>query len=83
VSDLEDCWGPVVMICCCEKQVAEAEDSSGMQRKRNIRCWSWYEATASEDGTGQYGVCNSEMQSVVTRCMKQTNKSDYQSKSRL
>jgi hypothetical protein len=29
VSELEDCWGSVVVNCCCEKLVAEAEDRSG------------------------------------------------------
>jgi hypothetical protein len=39
VSELEDCWGSVVVSCCCEKLVDEAGDSSGTQRKRTIRRW--------------------------------------------
>jgi hypothetical protein len=37
VSELDTCWGSVVVSCCCEKLVAEAGDSSGTQRKGNVR----------------------------------------------
>jgi hypothetical protein len=37
--------------------VAEARDSSGTQRKGNIRHWKQH----SEDVTGDISICNSEM----------------------
>jgi hypothetical protein len=33
MSCLEDCWGSVLVSCCCEKPVAETGDSSGTQSK--------------------------------------------------
>jgi hypothetical protein len=36
VSELENCCSSVVVSCYCEKLVAEAEDSSGTQRKGNV-----------------------------------------------
>jgi hypothetical protein len=38
--------------CCgmlCEKLVAEARDSSGTQRKRNIHCWKLLRSNGSKD----------------------------------
>jgi hypothetical protein len=51
-----------------EKLIAEAGDSSGTQKKGNVRCLSRYQATASEDledfmcavVTAIVGVCDSE-----------------------
>jgi hypothetical protein len=37
VSELENCCGSVLVNCCCKKLVAEAGESSGTQRKGNIR----------------------------------------------
>jgi hypothetical protein len=39
MSELEDCCGSVVVNCYCEKLVAEAGDSSGTQKKGNVRHW--------------------------------------------
>jgi hypothetical protein len=39
VKELYDFWGSGVVRCCCEKLVAEARNSSGTQRKRNVRLW--------------------------------------------
>jgi hypothetical protein len=33
----EDYYGSVVVSCCCEQLVAEPGDSSGIQRKGNVR----------------------------------------------
>jgi hypothetical protein len=46
---------------------------------------SRYQATAIEDVTVDTSVCvyNSELQSVVSRCIKESNKSDHQSKTHL
>jgi hypothetical protein len=38
VSELEDRCGSVRVSCCYEKLIAEARDSSGIQRK-NVRRW--------------------------------------------
>jgi hypothetical protein len=35
----DNCCGSVVVSCCCEKLVAEAEDSSGTQRTGDVRRW--------------------------------------------
>jgi hypothetical protein len=37
VSELDKRWGSAVVSCCCAKLVAEAGDSSGPQRKGNVR----------------------------------------------
>jgi hypothetical protein len=37
VSSSENCWGSVVVSCCCEKLVAEARDSSGTKWNGNTR----------------------------------------------
>jgi hypothetical protein len=39
LQELDNCWGSVVVSCCCEKLVAETRDSSGTQRKQNICHW--------------------------------------------
>jgi hypothetical protein len=57
VSELEDCWGTVVVNCCCYKLVAEAGDSSGTQSKGNVRCWKLLPSNGSEDVTGDTSVC--------------------------
>jgi hypothetical protein len=36
---LENCCGAVVMSCCCENLVAEAENRSGTQSKRKVNLW--------------------------------------------
>jgi hypothetical protein len=36
MSELEDCWGSVVVSCCCEKLVAESGDILQIQRKGNL-----------------------------------------------
>jgi hypothetical protein len=69
VSELEYCWCSVFVSCCCKKLVAEAGDSSGTQRMGNIRRWKPLPSNGSED--------------IVTRCIKESNKSSHQSKSHL
>jgi hypothetical protein len=36
MTESENCYCSVVVSCSCEKQVAEAGDSSRTQRKRNV-----------------------------------------------
>jgi hypothetical protein len=67
---------------CCEKMVAEAGDSSGTEKKgecptleavtkqRLVKTWLW----------ALVWLCNSELESVVTRYIKKFNKSGHQSK---
>jgi hypothetical protein len=55
--ELDNLWVSAVVSCCCEKLVAEAGDSSGTQRKGNVRRCSRYQATASEDVTVDTSVC--------------------------
>jgi hypothetical protein len=43
--------------CCCEKLVAYAGETSGTQRMENVRGWSGYLETASEDLTVGSSVC--------------------------
>jgi hypothetical protein len=38
-SELDNCWGSVIVSFCCEKLVAEAGDRSGTQRKGNVLHW--------------------------------------------
>jgi hypothetical protein len=42
---------------CCEKLVAEAGDSSGTQRKGNVRRWKPLPSNGSEDVTVDTSVC--------------------------
>jgi hypothetical protein len=49
VSELEDCWGSVIVSCCCEKLVGEAGESSGTQRKGNFLLWKPLSSNDSED----------------------------------
>jgi hypothetical protein len=49
VSELEDCCGSLVVICCCEKLVAEARDRSGTQSKGNVRRWKSLPSNGTED----------------------------------
>jgi hypothetical protein len=39
-----------------------------------------YQATNNKDVAEDTNMCNSEQYSVATRCIKEVNKSDYQSK---
>jgi hypothetical protein len=68
--------------CCCKQLVAEARESSGTQRKENVRCWKPLPSNGSEDVTVYTSVCvcNSVLESVVTRCVKESNKSSHQPK---
>jgi hypothetical protein len=36
---VDNCWGSDVVICCCQKLVAEARDNSGTQRKGKVHHW--------------------------------------------
>jgi hypothetical protein len=58
--------------CCCEKLVAEAGDSSGTQRKENVRCCNPQLSNGSEDVTVDTSVCvivNCKVQSrAVSKC---------------
>jgi hypothetical protein len=39
VSELDNLWGSVVVSCCFQKLVPEAEDRSGTHRKGNVHRW--------------------------------------------
>jgi hypothetical protein len=43
--------------CCYDKQVAEAWDSSGTQRKGKFRRWKTLPSNGSEEVTVDTGVC--------------------------
>jgi hypothetical protein len=79
VIELEDCCCPVVL-SCCEKLVAEVRGAlwNPEEGERPL-------SKDSEDVIVDTGVCvcNSELWSVVTHCIKESNKYDYQSKPRL
>jgi hypothetical protein len=47
--------------CCCEKLAAEAGDSSGTQKKGNVRLRKSLASNGSEEVTVDTGVCNSEL----------------------
>jgi hypothetical protein len=57
VSELEVCWGSVVVSCCCEKLVLEAGDSSGTLREENVCCWKLLPSNGSKDVTADTSVC--------------------------
>jgi hypothetical protein len=42
---------------CCKKLVAEAGDSSGTYRKRNVNYWKLLPSNSSEDLTLDTSVC--------------------------
>jgi hypothetical protein len=44
-----------------EKLVAEAGDRSGMQRKKNVRCWKPLTSNGIGDVTVDTSVCNCEL----------------------
>jgi hypothetical protein len=48
VNELENCWGLVVVSCCCEKLVAEAGDSSEPRGSETFAVESHYQATAEK-----------------------------------
>jgi hypothetical protein len=49
VSELEVCCGSVLVRSCCEKLVAEVEDSLGTQRKGMSTTGGHYQPVASEE----------------------------------
>jgi hypothetical protein len=55
------------MSCCCEKLVAETGDSLGTQGKGNAHCGKLLCVRAR----------------LATHCIKESNKSDHQSKTRV
>jgi hypothetical protein len=57
VCQSENCYGSVVVSCFCEKLVVDAGDSSGTQRKENVRCWKPVPSNGSEDVTVATSVC--------------------------
>jgi hypothetical protein len=63
VSYLDNRSGSIVVICCCEKLVAETGDTSGTQSKGNVRRWKPIPSNGSEDVTVDTNmcVCNSEL----------------------
>jgi hypothetical protein len=63
--------------------VAEAEGSSGTQRKGNVHCWKLLPSNSSEHVTVGTSVCNSAILSVDTHCVKVYNKWSHQSKTHL
>jgi hypothetical protein len=52
-----ECCGSVVTSRCCEVLVAEAMDSSGTQRKRNVRCWKPLPRNGNKHVTVDTSVC--------------------------
>jgi hypothetical protein len=62
VSELEDCWGSVVVSCCLQKLVPEAGDGPGTKRKRNVRRWKPLPSKSSEEVTVDTSV------SVTVNC---------------
>jgi hypothetical protein len=54
---LEKCCGSVVVNYCCENLEDEAGDSSGTQRKGNIRRWKPLPSKGIEDVTVDTCVC--------------------------
>jgi hypothetical protein len=51
VSELEDSCGSVIVSCCCEDLVDELVDSSGAQKKGNVRGWKPLPSNGSKDVT--------------------------------
>jgi hypothetical protein len=62
VSEWDNSWGTVVVICCCEKLVAEAGDNSGPRGRGTSAVGSRYKKTG-EDRTcwEDLSVCPSEL----------------------
>jgi hypothetical protein len=56
VSYSDNHWGSVVS-CCCEKLVAEARDSLGTQRNKNVCHWKLLPSNGSENVTVDTKVC--------------------------
>ena len=71
VSELDNLWGSVVVSCCSQELVPEAGDSSGTQKKGNIR----YGATANKDSKRLTTprVLYSDLQSVAKKCVSGIN----------
>jgi hypothetical protein len=65
-SQFENCWGSVVVSCCCDKLVAEAGDCSGTQRKENVRRWKPILSNGNEDVTAYTNVY------VIVNCIVQS-----------
>jgi hypothetical protein len=57
MSEPEDYCRLVIMILCCDKVVAEPEDTSGTQRKGNFRRWKPLPSNGREDVTVDTSVC--------------------------
>jgi hypothetical protein len=82
-GELENRCGSVVVSCCWEKLVAEAGDSSGTHgRWENVSRWKPLPSNGSEDVTVETSMCLCVTVNCITRCIKESNKSDYQSKPR-
>jgi hypothetical protein len=76
VSQSENCCGSVFVSYCCEKLVVEVGDSSGTQKKGNVR----YQATASEDWTAWENLVICEVCRTVVTCsyeLQEFSESDY------
>jgi hypothetical protein len=67
VSELKNYWGSVVVSCFCENVVAEAGDSSGTQRKGNVRSWKPLPSNGNEEVTVDtvYVTVNCNVQSCA------------------
>jgi hypothetical protein len=70
--ELEDCCGSVFVSCCCEQLVAEVRDSSGTQRKGNVRSWKPLSSNGSEDVTVDTGVCKTVNCEVLPRAVSKS-----------
>jgi hypothetical protein len=71
----------VVVSCCCEKLVAEARNSLGTQGKGNVHRWKPLPSIGSEGVTVNTSACIIvNCKNVVIQCVKESNKSDNQSK---
>jgi hypothetical protein len=89
MSELDNSWGSVFVSCCCEKLVAEARiqlgnpEEGGQSPLEAATKQRLMQACLNTSVCVCVCVCNSEMWSVIMRCIEEPNKSDNQSKLRL
>jgi hypothetical protein len=56
VGELDNRWGSVVVSCCCQKLLTETGESSGTQRKGNVRRCKPLPSNGNEDVTVETSV---------------------------